>query len=98
MNATPFWKTTQATERCTLATKIGDHTLDGPYESTERSEDQAGLYTILCDRMNRYNVLDVSKSVTVKSGVETHDRKTYWTRYWTNAIMFAVYYTPHLLK
>jgi len=53
---------------------IDRHTFDGPYAGTYRLEDRSGVYAILCYREQKYFVVDVGESATLKTRVENHDR------------------------
>jgi hypothetical protein len=78
-----------------MSIKIGKYTFEGPYTSTANLEDKSGVYAILCKKNgDKYNLVDVGESATVKSRVETHDRKDCWQRSCNSALTVAVYYTP----
>lgn len=75
---------------------IGDYTFDRPYPNTDKLEDRSGVYAILCYRDQKYFVVDVGETATVKARVENHDRKECWKRNCAGTLMVAVLYTPHL--
>ncbi|MBW1947585.1 MAG: hypothetical protein JRI33_06555 [Deltaproteobacteria bacterium] len=79
-----------------MSIKIGKYTFEGPYTSTANLEDKSGVYAILCKKNEKYNLVDVGESATVKSRVETHDRKDCWQRNCNSTLTVAVYYTPGL--
>jgi hypothetical protein len=76
---------------------IAGYSFAGPYSSTNSLEDRSGVYAILCKKDNgNYSLVDVGESATVKSRVETHDRKACWSRNCNSLLTVAVLYTPHL--
>lgn len=79
-----------------MSIDIGRYTFDGPYTNTNSLEDRSGVYAILCSSDQNYSLIDVGESATVKTRVESHDRKDCWTRYCYKTLSVAVYYTPHL--
>ena len=75
---------------------IGKNNFEGPYSSTYAIEDRSGVYAILClDSNGKYSLIDVGESATVKTRLDSHDRKDCWTRKCSTP-NYAVYYTPHL--
>jgi len=75
---------------------IGKYSFEGPYQSTYGIEDRSGVYAILCSNGNgNYSLLDVGESATVKTRLDSHDRRDCWTKKCA-APNFAVYYTPNL--
>jgi len=79
-----------------MSITIGEYTFEGTYASTYALEDHSGIYAILCHQDNKYRLIDVGESATVKSRVENHDRKYCWRRNCSGTLKVAVYYTPHL--
>lgn len=79
-----------------MSITIGRYTFDGPYTSTDRLEDCSGVYTIICQKEGKNYLIDVGESATVKSRVETHDRKDCWEKNCQGDLAVAVYYTPNL--
>ena len=79
----------------TKTIRIGRYTFEGPYYTTGMLEDRAGVYAIHCERDGKYYLIDVGESATVKSRVESHDRKTCWSRNCGETITYAAYYTPN---
>ncbi len=76
---------------------IAGYSFEGPYSSTSSLEDRSGLYAILCKKDNgNYSLVDVGESATVKTRVETHDRKTCWNRNCNSSLTAAILYTPYL--
>jgi len=75
---------------------IGGYTFDGPFAGTDKLEDLSGVYAIRCYREQKYFVVDVGESATLKTRVENHDRKESWKRNCTGTLMVAALYTPHL--
>jgi len=79
-----------------MSIKIGKYTFEGPYSTTDSLEDKSGVYLIVCKNNEKYNPIDLGESATVKSRVESHDRKSCWTRNCSSTLMVAVLYTPNL--
>lgn len=79
-----------------MTIKIGKHSFDGPYSSTDSLEDRSGVYAILCKREKEYHLLDVGESAEVKERVDTHDRKGCWEENCDATLTYAVHYTPNL--
>jgi hypothetical protein len=79
-----------------MSIKIGRYDFEGPYSSTTPIEDKSGVYAVLCHVNDKYNVLDVGESATVKTRLDNHERKDCWKRNCSAVLMFAVYYTPNL--
>lgn len=79
-----------------MSIEVGKYTFEGPYTTPEKLEDRAGVYAIHCYRDDKYSLIDVGESATVKSRVETHDRKDCWKRECAGTLMVSVYYTPNL--
>lgn len=79
-----------------MSIKIGKYNFNGPYRSTDYLKDRSGVYAILCGNGNRYSLVDVGESATVKSRVEDHDRKHCWTNHCNSNLAVAVLYTPNL--
>lgn len=76
---------------------IAGYTFNGPYSSTESINDKSGVYAVLCKKDNKYDVVEVGESSTVKSRLDDHDRKACWKKECTTSTMYyAVKYTPNL--
>ena len=75
---------------------IDKYSFDGPYSSADLLEDRSGVYAIMCEREEKYYLIDVGESHGVKSRVENHERKDCWERECTGTLVYAVYYTPNL--
>lgn len=74
---------------------IGAYSFDGPYTNTDLLVDKSGIYAILCTSPDdKYTVVDIGESATVKSCVDTHDRKDCWTHNCNETLTVAVFYTP----
>lgn len=79
-----------------MAISIGNYSFVGPLTSTSGIEDRAGVYAVLHNSSgNNYTIVDIGESATVKSRLETHDRKPCWIKQCANP-HYAVYYTPNL--
>ena len=79
-----------------MSIRIGRYTFEGSYTSTTKLEDRSGVYAILCQKEGNNHVVDVGESATVKSRVDSHDRKDCWKRNCNGTLAVAVYYTPNL--
>ena len=79
-----------------MTIKIGNHTFNGLYHSTDSIEDKSGVYTIICKQGDKTYVTDVGESATPKSRLDTHDRKDCWKRKCQGTLTYAVKYTPNL--
>lgn len=81
-----------------MGIKIGQWTFEGPYPyGMPNLEDRSGVYVILClGADQKYYVIDVGESATVKTRVENHDRKDCWKRNCSGKLYVAVLYTPNL--
>lgn len=79
-----------------MSITIGRYGFTGPFKATSQLEDKSGVYAILTLAANsHYNVVDIGESATVKSRVESHDRKSCWQRNAINGdLYYAAYYTP----
>lgn len=78
-----------------MSIKIGRYSFHGPYTSSSSLIDASGVYAII-DMQDRNNFLiDVGESATVKSRVESHDRRDCWRRNCGGKLAVAVYYTPN---
>ena len=79
-----------------MSITIGKCAFDGPFTSTDLLEDRSGVYATICEKGNEFYLIDVGESATVKTRVETHDRKSCWMENCQGNLVFAVYYTPNL--
>ena len=79
-----------------MSITIGKYIFDGPYATEEYLEYRSGIYAILDKRSDgKYYLIDVGESATVRTRVETHDRKDCWNRNKQGDLTVAVYYTPN---
>lgn len=74
---------------------VGKYNFEGPYTKISNLEDSAGVYAIHCYRDEKYYLIDVGESATVKSRVENHDRADCWKRNCRGTLTISVLYTPH---
>jgi hypothetical protein len=79
-----------------MSITVGPYTFDGPHKSTDSLVDGAGVYAIHCYRDQRYYLVDVGESATVRTRVEGHDRQDCWRRNCNGALTVSVLYTPNL--
>lgn len=77
-----------------MSINIGKYQFDGSYSSTGSLQDRAGVYAIICRNGNTNSLIDVGESATVKSRVDSHDRKNCWQRNCSSQLVVAVLYTP----
>jgi len=75
-----------------MSIQINGYSFEGPYSSTYSLEDRSGVYVILCNS----RLIDVGESASVKSRIESHDRRDCWEKNCSGSIRFAVHYTPNL--
>jgi hypothetical protein len=59
-------------------------------------QDRSGVYAIHCRRDEKYYLIDVGESATVKTRVENHDRRDCWRQNCSGTLTVAAYYTPNL--
>ena len=79
-----------------MSINVGRYTFEGPYTITDKLEDRSGVYAIHCYKDNKYYLIDVGESASVKTRVENHDRKNCWERNCSGTLAVSVYYTPNL--
>jgi hypothetical protein len=79
-----------------MTTTIGGYNFEGSYTSIDKIEDMSGIYAVLCCRNKICNIIDVGESASVRSRIETHDRKDCWKENCSKTLKFSVYYTPNL--
>jgi len=72
------------------------YSFDGPYSNTNPLEDRSGVYVILCNNGTGNTVIDVGESATVKTRIDSHDRKNCWNNNCSGTLKCCVYYTPNL--
>jgi hypothetical protein len=77
-----------------MTIKINDLKFDGPIQSTDKLKDDPGIYAILCEIKNKFYLLDVGESETVKTKIESHDRKDCWKKQFQGDVLYAVLYIP----
>jgi len=78
-----------------MSINIGKYVFEGPYTTTDQLDDRSGVYAILCHGGQKYSIVDVGESSTLKSRVEGHDRKICWKRNCSSTLEVAVLYTPN---
>lgn len=80
-----------------MSIAVGSYTFEGPYTHLASLRDQPGIYAILCQRNGQYLVVDVGQTQAVRQRIETHDRKSCWSRNCGSGVLAAaVLYTPGL--
>ena len=80
-----------------MAVKFGKYEFAGPYSGARYLYDKKGVYIILCKDIreeDRYYIIDIDESDTVRTSVETHPRKICWTKncYGIGYISVGVFY------
>lgn len=80
-----------------MALTVGGCCADGPFFSIDNLQNSSGVYIILtrCSEFERWAVLDIGESATVRSRVESHDRASCWQRNSSGVLAVAVIYTPN---
>ena len=79
-----------------MSIKIGRYNFEGPYSSSDSLQDKSGVYVILCENGSGYGPIDCGESATVKSRIESHDRRNCWNRNCNGSLRFSVLYTPNI--
>jgi hypothetical protein len=79
-----------------MAINIGMYTFDGPFLNNDSLQDRSGIYAILCYVKGDYHVIDIGESATVKSRIETHDRRDCWENSCFTTLYYAALYTSNL--
>ena len=79
-----------------MSINIGKYNFEGPFTSTGNLKNQSGVYAILGRNSDadRWNVVDVGESGTVRERVENHDREPCWKRQGYRQLAVAAYYCP----
>ena len=75
--------------------KIGNYEFEGPFpiEQTWQVQNRSGVYVILTGTLNnRYKVLDVGESESLRDRIENHDREDCWRRNRQAGLYVAVLY------
>lgn len=78
-----------------MSINIGQYQFDGPYTDTDSLSDSSGVYAILCEVADKYYVIDIGESATVKTRIDNHDRRICWKRNCDGTLLVAVLYTPY---
>ena len=85
-----------------MSIKLENYTFEGPYANTAKLKNQSGVYVIYGndDNGNSWTRIDVGESATVKTRIESHDRKDCWTKQGFKYLAVAVLYTdePNRMK
>ncbi len=71
---------------------ICQYPFKGPIKSLEKVNNEAGVYAIVCEFVDRHYLLDVDCSDDVKKSIKIHDRRKCWTHYKKGKIRYAVLY------
>jgi hypothetical protein len=79
-----------------MSMTVGQYSFEGPYTNTNALEDNSGVYAIHCYRDEKYYLIDVGESASVKTRVENHDRADCWKRNCNGTLTVSVLYTPRL--
>lgn len=78
-----------------MSIQIGEYNFEGPHSNTASLLDASGIYAILTHNGSQYVVLDIGESATVKSRIESHDRKACWEQNAKSGLYVAVHHTPN---
>jgi len=81
-----------------MSLTIVGQTFQGPFFNNSSLEERSGVYVIVTRRYSndKYTVVDVGESATVKSRVSNHERSSCWNRNNLGELKVAVCYTPNL--
>ena len=81
-----------------MSLTIVGRNFQGPFSSTSSLEDKSGVYVIVTRRNSseKYTIVDVGESATVKTRVANHDRSNCWSRNNLDKLAVSVCYTPNL--
>jgi len=79
-----------------MSITVGNYTFEGPYKNTDTLQNKSGVYAIHCYHDEKYYLIDVGESATVKERVDNHERKECWTRNCSGTLTVSVLYTPNL--
>ncbi len=79
-----------------MAISVDKYSFEGPYSSTDKLEDNSGVYAIHCNKDSKYYLIDIGESATVKTRVVNHDRNDCWTKNCGGTLTVSVLYTPNL--
>ncbi len=75
--------------------KIAGYDFAGAYQTTAGLRDSAGIYVILDYRRNgKWYFLDVGESSTIKTRIDSHERRSCWEQNRQGTVQIAVRYTP----
>ena len=79
-----------------MGINIGKYNFQGPFSSTSSLKNQSGVYAILGrnSQSERWTVVDIGESGTVRDRVENHDREPCWKRQGYRQLAVAAYYCP----
>ena len=71
---------------------ICQYPFKGPHKSLKTIDNEAGVFAIMCEFVDRHYLLDVDCSDDVKKAIKNHERKKCWTLYKKGKIRYAVLY------
>lgn len=71
---------------------IAQYPFDGPHRSLKNIEDAPGVFAILCEFVDKYYLLDVDHSDSVRQAIQEHKRRRCWEKYRRGRIRYAVLY------
>lgn len=78
-----------------MGIQIGNYNFEGPFGTVEQLRNASGVYAILgSNAPNRYTVLDIGESATLKDRIAGHDRKGQWSACGFGTLFAAAHYVP----
>jgi len=78
-----------------MSITIGNYGFDGPFSNPASLSNRSGVYAVLtrASSADRYTVVDIGESGTVRDRVLNHDRQAAWARCRQQAgLSFAAHY------
>jgi len=76
-----------------MTIEIKGYEFRGPFKTPDDIENKSGVYAVLCGE-HLQQIIDIGESATVKTRLETHDRRDCWKKNCKYTIVYAVLYTP----
>ncbi|MFQ5630814.1 MAG: hypothetical protein ACE5I1_18740 [bacterium] len=78
---------------------LGNYAFDGPHRSIDDVKDFPGVFAIVCERDEKFQLLDVDESDAVRSSIESHAREDCWEENCEDGeLAYLAYYTGRLPK
>ena len=78
-----------------MSITIGDQVFDGPFQSAEELDDDAGVFAVIIANGDRGTLIDVGETESVGTGILNHPDKSRWQAFTSEGTLcYAVLYTP----